>query len=320
MPDPRDEHDGAVCAPDTVAILMCTYRGERFLARQLETIAGQAHPHWKLYVSDDGSDDRTLQIVAEFSERFPTQVAPVFHGPRRGYAANFLSLVARCEPQAAYYAFTDQDDEWEPSKLRRAIATLARYPHDAPVLYASRVELVDQEGKHLGYSASYRRRTGFANALVQCMINGNTMVLNRPAFQLIRAAGTDIDVAAHDWWAYLLITGCGGALVFDQQPTTRYRQHGSNVIGSNHSLRSRLHRLSQLLAGDFRSWNDRNVLALRTQSDLLHEDSRRTLEAFELARDATCAKRLIGLLRSGVYRQTWSGQLGLAFAALTNRV
>ncbi|MET0387699.1 MAG: glycosyltransferase family 2 protein [Polyangiales bacterium] len=303
-----------------VAILMCTYRGERFLARQLETIARQTHLRWRLYVSDDGSDDRTLHILDEFAARFPQRVAPVLRGPQRGYAANFLSLVARCGLDADYYAFSDQDDEWQPDKLQRALAKLKRYPEDAPVLYASRVELVDAEGNHLGYSRAYRRRTSFANALVQCMINGNTMVLNQSAIALLRAAGTDVDVAAHDWWAYLLITGCGGALVFDQCSTTRYRQHGRNVIGSNHSVRAQLQRFSQLMAGDFRTWNDRNLLALRPRAALLHTDHRRILERFDRARDASCAKRVIGVLRSGVYRQTVCGQLGLAFAALTKRV
>jgi glycosyltransferase involved in cell wall biosynthesis len=46
-----------------VAILMCTFNGERFLTAQLESILAQTHKNWVLWVSDDGSSDQTLEIL-----------------------------------------------------------------------------------------------------------------------------------------------------------------------------------------------------------------------------------------------------------------
>jgi glycosyltransferase involved in cell wall biosynthesis len=303
-----------------VAILMCTYRGAKYLRRQLETVLGQRYPHWTLYVSDDGSDDGTLAILDEFRARPGGERIRVFDGPRRGFANNFFSLIARREVRADYYAFTDQDDEWGDDKLGRAVAKLRHFPSDAPVLYASRSELVDQHGAHIGFSRRYQKPSGFSNALVQNMASGNTMVLNHTAIELMRQAGTDIDVSAHDWWAYLIVTGSGGLMVFDQHPTIRYRQHGHNLYGGNISLKAMLKRVARLFAGDFRTWNDRNLVALRASSALLHEDSKRTIEEFDQARHGSCARRLFGLFRAGVYRQTWDGQLGLAVAALAKRI
>ena len=34
---------------------------------------------------------------------------------------------------------------------------------------------------------------------------GNTMVFNRAARELLRMAGDNVSVVAHDWWAYILI-------------------------------------------------------------------------------------------------------------------
>ena len=41
---------------------------------------------------------------------------------------------------------------------------------------------------------------------------------------------------AHDWWIYLLVSGAGGTVIYDPEPTVRYRQHGGNLIGGNLGL------------------------------------------------------------------------------------
>lgn len=310
----------AGAAPHSVAVLMCTYRGARYIGRQLETIAAQTYPHWQLYVSDDGSDDTTLELLEQFRARGNEQRVHIYQGPRRGFAGNFFSLIARPEVQADFYAFTDQDDEWHPSKLERAVNQLRRLPGDAPVLYGSRSELVDTHGRHLGFSRRCRRPSGFANALVQNIVSGNTMVLNHNALDLIRSAGTDLDVSAHDWWAYLLVTGSGGLMVYDPYPTIRYRQHERNLYGSNVSWRAMWKRVCKLLAGDYRDWNARNLAALRARSDLLHRDNRQLIDLFAASRSGHPSLRLLRVLRAGLYRQTLLGQLGLLFAAAARRL
>lgn len=306
--------------PYTVAALMCTYRGARYIERQLETIAAQTYPHWRLFVSDDGSDDETLEILQRFRANGNQHRVFIFSGPRCGFARNFFSLIARSEVRADYYAFTDQDDEWHPSKLERAIEQLRRLPSDAPVLYGSRSELVDEHGKRIGFSHRCRRPSGFANALVQNIVSGNTMVLNHNALELIRAAGTDVDVSAHDWWAYLLVTGSGGLMVYDPYPTVRYRQHRSNLYGSNVSYSAMARRVRKLLAGDYRDWNARNLAALRARRALLHQDNQQLMDLFDASRSGSLTQRLFWLLRAGLYRQTLLGQLGLLFAAAARRL
>lgn len=306
--------------PRTVAALMCTYRGARYIERQLETIAGQTYPHWRLFVSDDGSDDETLEILQRFRANGNQHRVHIFSGPRCGFARNFFSLIARPEVRADFYAFTDQDDEWHPTKLERAVEQLRRLPDDAPVLYGSRSELVDERGKRIGFSHRCRRPSGFANALVQNIVSGNTMVLNHNAVELLRAAGTDLDVSAHDWWAYLLITGSGGLMVYDPYPTVRYRQHLHNLYGSNVSYSAMKRRVLKLLAGDYRDWNARNLAALRARRALLHQDNQRLIDLFDASRSGGLTQRLWWLLRAGLYRQTLLGQLGLLFAAAARRL
>jgi glycosyltransferase involved in cell wall biosynthesis len=304
----------------TVAVLICTYDGEKHVRKQLDSIVAQSHRAWCIFASDDGSTDGTRATLEEYKQQLGDNRLRIFQGPGRGFAANFFSLVAQHEIAADYYAFTDQDDEWDARKLERAVAALSGLKRNIPGLYGSRSELIDEQGAHLGFSRLFRKPSGFANALVQNMVSGNTMVLNGAAMALIRAAGTDLRVSAHDWWAYLLVTGCGGEMIYDTYPTIRYRQHRANLYGANVSLRAMWKRVRRLFAGDFHSWNAMNLAALRRSWPLLTEESRLRVEMFERARRGSIVHRLSWLIRSRVYRQTWDGQLGLLVAALTRRL
>ena len=105
----------------TIAILLCTYNGASFLPAQLASLAAQSFTNWRLFVSDDGSTDETLAVVAEHKEQLGTGLVDIRNGPRQGFVKNFLSLA--CDPALSfdYYAYCDQDDVWEPGKLARAV-------------------------------------------------------------------------------------------------------------------------------------------------------------------------------------------------------
>jgi len=303
-----------------VAILVCTYSGEQYLARQLDTVIEQTHDNWCIYASDDGSTDKTWSILSAYRDRIGPSKMKIFKGPGRGFVANFFSLLARPGVSADFYTFTDQDDEWDLSRLERSLRALSKVDADVPALYGSRSEIIDAEGRHVGYSRPFARPSGFANALVQNMVSGNTMVLNHAAADLMRKAGTDVSVSAHDWWAYLLVTGCGGKMIYDPYPTIRYRQHSENLYGPNISFRALASRAARLVAGDFRQWTSMNLEALRSCWSLLDEKSQRQVELFSRAREGTPLTRLRSLQKSRVYRQTWDGQLGLMVAALIRQI
>ena len=302
-----------------VAILLGTKDGAAYLAEQLQSFADQLHRNWVLIVSDDGSHDRTREMIERFAAEHPRRVV-LRDGPRQGVATNFLSLAADPTIAADYFAFSDQDDVWHADKLSRALAWLVTRPDGTPALYCGRTELMTEDGKTYGVSPLFRRPPGFRNALVQNLGGGNTMVFNRAAKQLVETAGVP-QVVLHDWWLYQLISAAGGEVCYDRQPVLRYRQHPHNLIGSNQGGPARLMRIRMMLGGRFRDWNETNVAALRgLPSHLITPDNRRALESFATARAAPVLKRLLYLRRSGVYRQTRLGDLALWVAALASRI
>lgn len=124
----------------------------------------------------------------------------------------------------------------------------------------------------------------------------------------------------HDWWAYLVVSGCGGKVFYDQSPSLCYRQHDGNLIGGNFSWPARLIRICMFWQGKFRIWNDSNIEALRRIYTKLTPENKVTLDRFALARKRALLPRLIGLKRSGIYRQTIFGNLGLVVAAIFNKI
>lgn len=305
---------------DQVAILLCTYQGQAFLADQLASLGAQTHQNWTLFISDDGSRDGTLALIDDFRQKWGESRVHLLAGPRQGFVANFLSLTCHPEVRADYYAYADQDDIWDADKLERALAWLRTVDPSRPALYCSRTRLIDGVGQPIGESPQFNRSPAFANALVQNIAGGNTMVFNNPAMALMRTVGPQADVAAHDWLTYQVISGCGGEVHYDHRPSLQYRQHDGNLIGANRSFSARLSRVRQLAQGRLRDWNTRNLRALEPLHDHLSEDSRRRLNRFSQARQASLPGRISGLYRSGVYRQTTLGNLGLLAAAIFNKI
>ena len=303
-----------------VAILLCTYQGQQYLQAQLNSFVVQTHANWELWVSDDGSRDGTHAILAETVKDWGKDKISVHNGPKEGFCANFLSLTCHVDIKADYYAYSDQDDIWKSEKLARAVAALSTVPKGVPGLYCSRTKIVDADDKPICMSPLFSKTPSFANALMQNIGGGNTMVFNEAARQLLIAAGEKVKVVTHDWWAYLLITGCGGHVFYDPVPTVRYRQHGSNLVGMNSSWPARLKRIVQLFQGRFREWNDLNVEALHLVQDRLTHRNQEVLNQFMVARQLPLHQRLVGLMRAGVYRQTLLGKLGLIAAAVFNKI
>ncbi|WP_271409662.1 glycosyltransferase family 2 protein [Pseudomonas sp. Q1-7] len=306
-------------AESRVAVLLCTYQGQKYLSEQLSSIEKQVHKNWAVWASDDGSSDDTREILEGFQARWGRNRMLIRSGPRGGFAANFLSLVSNVAIRADYYSFADQDDIWDPVKIQRAVSWLSSVPKHIPALYCARTILVDEDNREIGFSPFFSRPPCFANALVQNIGAGNTMVFNEAAREILLRAGNS-NVVSHDWWTYLVVSGCGGRVYYDSNPSLRYRQHGRNLIGSNMGLCARVSRVKMMLAGIFREWNDRNVKALEVIRDELTPENERILALFLDARRRRFLPRVIGLIRSGVHRQTMMGNLGLVLAAIFRKI
>src|SRR4051812_31400342 len=88
-----------------IAILLGTFQGEQFLARQLDSIQAQTYTHWALWASDDRSTDNTLSLLRTYQRKWGEDRLVISSGPHEGFRANFLSLACNSSIQADYFAY-----------------------------------------------------------------------------------------------------------------------------------------------------------------------------------------------------------------------
>ena len=302
-----------------VAVLMAVFEGARFLPEQLSSIRAQSHGSVELWVSRDCDREDMGAVLEEYAPAYGPNRFFVLEGPKKGCAANFLSLVFNREIQADYFAYSDQDDVWERGKLSRAISALEGIPEAVPAFYASRSRLIDENGRSLGLSPLHGRPPSFNNALVQNIASGHTMVMNRAARELLRASGVT-NVPFHDWWTYLLVTGAGGRVLYDPQPSVRYRLHSRNLTGSTVHPRGQFRRVRRIIEGQTRRTNTANIRALNEAKPLLTPESRLLLDTYSKSRKGHLLPRLMGVREAGVYRQTRIENIGMLAATLLNKL
>ena len=304
----------------SVAILMATFNGERFLSEQLESLQAQTFSNWRLYVSDDGSSDSTKEIIKRYQALWGAKKIKYRDGPQKGFAHNFLSLACDPEINADYYAFCDQDDVWLPEKLKVAVEhIMSSNTSDQVYAYGGRTIYTDEKLKPIGISPLFVHPRTFRNALIQSIAGGNTMVFNQATKTLLEKVGM-VPTPSHDWWLYQLVTGVGGIVFYDQRPQVLYRQHSHALVGSNQSTSATIKRLYGLYCGRYKQWTDQNIQALRQVESCLLTSNVEILNLFELLRKSKLRDRMRLLEICGLYRQTWPGTISLIFFAMLNKI
>jgi glycosyltransferase involved in cell wall biosynthesis len=295
-----------------VSILMATYNGADYLLEQLNSIKNQDFKNWTLFVSDDGSTDNTLNMLNEYKLTIFKDKLVLLNGPHNGFCQNFLSLCANVNPKSDYFVWSDQDDIWLPNKLSQILNLLTPINNQTPALYSGRTILVDKNNNQYGLSPLLNSKPlGFENSLVQCYGGGNTMAFNRAALNLIKL-GFNLKLLSHDWWAYQIVSGAGGVVIYDPEPTVRYRQHSNNIVGSNLGLKAKFERLIAVIKGEYKNNIGKNLKALSLYSNLLTDNNKLILNNFLMSHNSKNPfSRVLFLKRSKIYRQNLIQQLAL---------
>jgi glycosyltransferase involved in cell wall biosynthesis len=180
---------------------MATYQGETYLPRQLQSLADQTLEPRELVVRDDGSTDRTVEILHDFAARASFPVTVLAGGDRLGYAQNFVTAAQQCSGDLVFFA--DQDDEWRPAKLEAvADACLAAGRGEPRALFHD-FALMTAEGGEVEPSAyAVLERRGLSRVVA---LKGCTLAVTRGFVDLWGWPPPDTTIS-HDFWVALLAT------------------------------------------------------------------------------------------------------------------
>jgi glycosyltransferase involved in cell wall biosynthesis len=219
-----------------INILMATYNGEKYIREQLESIQSQTYKNWNLCVRDDGSQDKTLDILNHYAKQDSRISILENNGQRLGSCGNF-SLLMEQSPDADYFMFCDQDDVWMPTKIQITLEAMLRLEaqhKSSPLMVYTDLRVVDQHlnpiaDSFLKYQAIDPQRTQLHDVLVTNPVAGCTALLNKALVKL--AAPIPPSAIGHDCWCSL-VASAFGTIEHINTPLIYYRQHGNNDVGA----------------------------------------------------------------------------------------
>lgn len=214
-----------------VAVVLSTYNPiPSFLEEQIASLINQTYPV-DIYIRDDGSKEKDSLLYLKELEKKYSNVKIEFSF-NEGVFNSFFDIISYVH-RLGYYDYislSDQDDIATKNKISIAISNLNGWEH-IPCLFFSRMTYVDHYLKPLGISQINPNVIGFRNAIVESSINGNLMVLNKKALELVICKKPQ-NFYMHDWWIYMCVSAFG-KILYSPESTLLYRQHESNVIGGD---------------------------------------------------------------------------------------
>lgn len=301
-----------------IEVVLCAFNGEAYIRQQVESILRQSLKPARLSIYDDGSTDRTTQVVEDIIRGNDSGVEVVLHrNPSNlGYVKNFEQGIRNATLE--FIALSDQDDLWESDKLE---VLLAAFDEDTGIVFSDAL-LVDQHGASLQHTlwqairltgprqASFRARATARRLLVQqSFVTGAALVLRA---SLVPRLPPFPPASPHDYWIAIVAAELSSLKPVDRA-LYRYRQHPKNVMGQGRWD------VPQRVAKTFRNAQARYAAELRTYEEIAHalqghadlalalDEFRAKAEFLRARRDAVAAglrglPRLMRLLVAGQYR------------------
>lgn len=150
-----------------------------------------------------------------------------YYGDNLGPAESFMDLVKKaCEYD--YYAFSDQDDYWEPNKLITAINYLEKEKTKGK-LYFSTLKLVNENLKYVK-TTSLPHNITFKKSILKNYASGCTMVFDNHLRKIAKNSNYDY-IYMHDSYMLNLALLNDKFIYIDQNSYIKYRQHKKNYFG-----------------------------------------------------------------------------------------
>ena len=217
-----------------IEILMSTYNGMNNVERQIETVLRQENVDIHLTIRDDGSNDKTVEIIKNLQRLYPERIT-LYCGENVGYRKSFLQLLDLAA-DADYYGFSDQDDIWKPTKIQRAVECLEKV--ESPIkLYASSLEIVDPQLNVIGYNDISKMPNTIGSYFTRSRLAGCTFAFSRECKKMAQQfANMDLPVDRmldHDFVVGSCAFACGKVYLDDERLIYHVRYPNSVTSGGN---------------------------------------------------------------------------------------
>lgn len=209
-----------------VSVLVNTYNHEKFVAQALESVCQQTFPasEMEIIVVDDGSNDRTPEIIRRFVPRIR-----YIRKENGGQVSAFKAGIV--EARGEVVAFLDGDDYWAPEKIAEVVKAFERNPSAAAIGHA--YYEVDAQGRTTATVTPSVNHVSLENPYVAresyplCVFLGTSrFAIRRSALE--RLLPVPPELPFFDNFLFSQALGISGAVLLPQ-PLCYYRVHADNL-------------------------------------------------------------------------------------------
>jgi glycosyltransferase involved in cell wall biosynthesis len=236
-----------MCKTVTVAVIVPAYNCAEFIVEALDSLERQTDTPDEVVVVDDGSTDRTDEIVAAFRAKSSLTIALVSQ-TNQGIAAARNTGIARCSSD--FIALLDGDDIFYPGFIEKVKKALVAHP-ELIACFSDR-DVVDGEGnfmrrdldeptfraikaERLADGISVFRESPFMTLVPGNVIPIGNLMFSRTSFE--KAGGFDAELRAVEDKPFLLRLAKLGPFGFIDEPLGTWRRHSANTSGSANNFK-----------------------------------------------------------------------------------
>lgn len=203
-----------------VSVCIATYNGEKYIKEQLVSILKQIDENDEVIISDDGSFDKTMDVIADVNDK---RVKVIQNLGKHGFTPNFENALRHANGDIIFLA--DQDDIWSDDKVEKVKICLEKYDlviHDCKTINNEFEVLQKSRFDHFSI------KSGFIPHLIKSRYLGCCMAFNKKMLNAVLPFPSNDKLLEHDIWIAAV-----GWLYFKttliKEPLIFYRRHGENV-------------------------------------------------------------------------------------------
>ncbi|MBA3511524.1 glycosyltransferase [Sphingomonas sp.] len=208
-----------------VSISIVSYNQESYIAEAIESAVAQDYPNLEVVVADDGSTDRTQEIIRQYALQYPNLVIAVLNSRNEGITRNSNKALRACSGE--FIAFMGGDDVLLAGKVAAQIDWFLNDPRR--VLCGHQVEVFYENGSRSPHPLTRRLLSGRgAEALIRHGPYGATSVMVRT--DRVPSYGFDGALpVVSDQLLWVDVIRDDGLFGYIPGTFARYRQHDANV-------------------------------------------------------------------------------------------
>jgi len=210
-----------------VSVLMTSYNHERFISEAIESVLGQTIQDFELIIIDNGSTDRSQQIIKNYSKK-DDRIRAIFHDENMGIPKTYNELYENAKGK--FVSGICSDDVWVKNKLEKQLEVMKQ---DENLIIWTEGEIIDSESQSTGKTFTQRyesfKKSGhlFDELLGGNFIFASSVMFKRENLKDIRY---DENIKYLNDHKFFLDLAYRYKYHFIPEPLSKYRLHGKNTI------------------------------------------------------------------------------------------